>query len=115
MRRLGALVAVLFLFSAPAWAEGFLTAYEDLPLAPGLAEDTGAALSFDSPGGRIVDALARGAVKPTEVLKFYAATLPQLGWSRESDTVWRREAEVLRIEAGSEGRGSAVRFHVSPE
>ncbi|MGE5503652.1 MAG: hypothetical protein ACM31L_04445 [Actinomycetota bacterium] len=114
MRRLIVLAGFL-LAAAPAAADGFLSAYEDLPLAPGLAEDTTAALSFDSPGGRIVDALARGAVKPAEVLKFYGATLPQLGWSRESDTVWRRESEVLRIEATHEGRGAAVRFHVSPE
>lgn len=106
------LVAVV---SGPAFGEGFLTAYEDLPLAPGLSEEVGAGLAFDSASGRIVEAVAHGPVRPAEILKFYAVTLPQLGWVRDSDTRYRRETEVLRLEASPEGRGVAVRFHVSPE
>jgi hypothetical protein len=101
--------------SGPASGEGFLTAYEDLPLPPGLTEEAGTALVFDSAAGRIVEAMAHGSVKPAEVLKFYAVTLPQLGWTRDSDTRYRRETEVLRLEASPEGRGVAVRFNVSPE
>ena len=35
---------------------------------------------FDTPAGRIVEAVASGAVTRDEVLAFYAETLPQLGW-----------------------------------
>ena len=98
-----------------ARAEGFLGVYEDLPLAPGLAEVEGSGLSFDSPGGRIVEGYATGAVEAAEILKFYAATLPQLGWARDSDTLYRREAEVLKIDTEVDGGALAVHFTISPE
>jgi len=98
-----------------AQAEGFLGVYEDLPLAPGLAEVEGSGLSFDSPGGRIIEGYAKGAAKAADVLKFYAATLPQLGWTRDSDTLYRREAEVLKLNTESDGRALVVHFTISPE
>jgi hypothetical protein len=114
--RILALALVLALAAAaPAAAEGFLAAYEDLPLAPGLTEVAGSGMSFDSPGGRIVEAYAQGKAKPADILRFYATTLPQLGWSRESDTLYRREAEVLRLDPTTEGRGVLLRIAISPE
>lgn len=98
-----------------ARADGFLSDYEDLPLAPGLDEVADSGLTFDSPAGRIVESYAKGPVKEAEILKFYAATLPQLGWSRESDTVYRRESEVLRLNAELQGRALMVHFTISPE
>lgn len=98
-----------------ARAEGFLGVYEDLPLAPGLTEVEGSGLAFDSPGGRIVEGYAKGAAKAADVLKFYAATLPQLGWTRESDSLYRREAEVLKLSTEANGRALVVHFTISPE
>ncbi|MCR6629757.1 MAG: hypothetical protein NVV74_06715 [Magnetospirillum sp.] len=98
-----------------AHAEGFLGVYEDLPLAPGLAEVQGSGLTFDSPGGRIVEGYAKGAVKAADILKFYATTLPQLGWTRESDSQYRREAEVLKLDTEADGRALVVHFTISPE
>jgi hypothetical protein len=118
MRKLLALFAVFALVlggAAPASAESFLGVYEDLPLAPGLAEVQGSGLSFDSPAGRIIEGYAKGNVKAGEVLKFYATTLPQLGWTRESDTLYRREAEVLKLDTELEGRALVVHFTISPE
>lgn len=105
----------MILAAAPARAQGFLGAYEDLPLAPGLTEDANAGVVFDSPGGRIVEAYATGAVKAAEVLRFYAATLPQLGWTRETDTVYRREAEVLRLDPATHGKTLTLRYAISPD
>ena len=105
----------MLLTAASARAEGFLSVYEDLPLAPGLTELADSGVAFDSPGGRIVEAFAQGAVKAADVLKFYAATLPQLGWTRESDTLYRREAEVLRLDPVTQGKTITLRFAVSPE
>ena len=110
-----AFALALILGSGSAWAGPFLSAYEDLPLAPGLTEAAGAGVAFDSPSGRIVEAYAHGPVKAAEVLKFYAATLPQLGWRRESDTLYRREAEVLRLDPASKGGVLTLRFAISPE
>jgi hypothetical protein len=108
------LVSILGL-SQPAAAEGFLGVYEDLPLAPGLTEMQSDGLTFDSPGGRIVEGYAKGAVKAADILKFYATTLPQLGWTRETDTLYRREAEMLKLDTELEGRALVVHFTISPE
>lgn len=108
-------LALSFALAASARAEGFLAVYEDLPLAPGLAEVQGSGVAFDSPMGRIVEGYAKGAVKAADVLKFYATTLPQLGWTRETDTLYRREAEVLKLGTDTEGRALVVHFTISPE
>ncbi len=115
-RRLAtAFVLTLLLGAGSARAEAFLSAYEDLPLPPGLTEAMGSGVSFDSPSGRIVEAYAHGAAKAADILKFYAATLPQLGWTRESDRLYRREAEVLRLETSHDRAGTTLRFTISPE
>ena len=49
------------------------------------------------------------------ILRFYAATLPQLGWTRESDSRFRREHEVLKLESAGDARMLTVRFTISPE
>lgn len=118
MRKLRAIVGALALLAAPALpaaAQSFLGSYEDLPLPPSFAELPGSGMSFDSPGGRIVEAFAKGSGKAPEVYGFYRSTLPQLGWSREADTVYRRDSEVLRLDAHPEGRALVIRFHISPE
>jgi len=110
-----ALCALVLGAAAPAFAEGFLGVYEDLPLPPGLTEVQGSGLSFDSPAGRIIEGYAKGPVKAADVLKFYAAALPQLGWTRETDTLYRREAELLKLDTEQEGKALVVRFTISPE
>ncbi len=117
-RRLAAGLVALALAAAlpsPGLAAGFLSVCEDLPLPPGLAEIAGSSLAFDSPTGRIVEAYAEGKGSPEQVLRFYASTLPQLGWTRESDTRFRRDAEVLRLDAQPHGPVVVVHFTVSPE
>jgi hypothetical protein len=110
-----AFALALILGPGSAWAGPFLAAYEDLPLAPGLMEVEGSGVSFDSPSGRIVEAYAHGAAKPADILKFYAATLPQLGWTRESERLYRRETEVLRLEMIPDRAGTTLRLTISPE
>ncbi len=115
-RLLPVLFALLVLLaSVPAVAGGFLSNYEDLPLAPGLSEIPGSGLTFDSPSGRIVEAYAAGKVAAAAVLGFYAATLPQLGWTREGDTSYRRDAQVLRLDAKADGASVVVHFTISPQ
>jgi hypothetical protein len=93
----------------------FLSRLEDLPLAPGLSEDTAAGLSFDSAGGRIVEAYARGNMTEDQVLQFYKETLPQLGWTAESARQYRRSGERLRLELTSGGPGVTVHYSLSPQ
>lgn len=115
MRKLTLILGGLVLFAGSPLAGEFLGGYEDLPLAPGLSEIAGSGLSFDSAGGRIVEAYAQGDAESTEILKFYAATLPQLGWVRLSDTEYRREAEMLTLSPRTDGQALVVQFKISPE
>jgi hypothetical protein len=95
-------------------AAGFLSIAEDVPLMPGLAENADAAAVFDKPSGRIASTEAKGAVTAQAVRQFYAATLPQLGWTRQNSEEFRREKEQLRL--GFVGRDGAltVRFELAP-
>jgi len=108
------LVAALGAATA-ADADGFVSGIEDLPLMQGL-EEAESGMVFDSPAGRIVEAVAVGRVSREDILDFYTETLPQLGWTPAGDGVFRREGEVLRVEfPGSDGSGTTVRFALSPE
>ena len=103
-------------FAAPAnAADVFLSRLEDLPLAPGLSEDTGAGLSFDSAGGRIVEAYARGHLTEDQVIHFYRETLPQLGWTADNERQYRRGGERLRLELTRSGQGLTVHYSLSPQ
>ncbi len=95
--------------------EAFLAGLEDVPLMPGLAEIEDAGVVFDKPEGRIVEAYARGELSAAQVLSFYNATLPQLGWRAESGGRFRREGEVLRLAFTTAGKRLTVRFSLSPD
>jgi hypothetical protein len=110
-------VAALLLSAWTARAEavdGFLSNVEDLPLMSGLIEDKAAGLAFDAAGGRIVEAYAYGAVSERQVLDFYGETLPQLGWTTESQTQFYRNGERLRLEFAQSDRGLTVHYLLSP-
>jgi len=96
-------------------AEGFLTRVEDLPLAPGLAEDVRNGFAFDSASGRIVDAYATGDISEEQVLRFYRETLPQLGWTAEGDGRYRRNGEQLRLDVDRDADGVTVHYSLSPQ
>ena len=100
---------------AHAQVPAFLGTIEDLPLMPGLTEAVDAGMAFESPSGRIAEAHASGPVTRRQVLGFYAATLPQLGWEREAAGRYRREGEILRLEFGdATPSGLGVRFTLAP-
>lgn len=116
-------LALAFLLAVPsgsdARAAAFLDGFEDLPLMPGLSQQADRTILFDSPYGRVVEAYAAGRITAADVVDFYHATLPQLGWRREAERVFRREGEVLRIDFPRPTTGGAavlvVRFEVSPD
>ena len=63
--RILTLIAGLILLSVfTGRAEQFLAGFEDLPLMPGIKPVANAGVAFDSPGGRIVESYATGAVTP---------------------------------------------------
>lgn len=81
----------------------FASHVEDLPLMDGLTE-TGEGFPFETPQGRIVRIVAEGRVNASEVGRFYAETLPALGWRRAGDgLVFTRAGETLEIETSGRG------------
>lgn len=105
---------VLAAASADSADPAFLSEFEDLPLMPGLVEEADRGMVFDSPSGRVVEAVASGAVTADEVRSFYAATLPELGWEPAGDGIYRRESEVLRLEISTEGSDVDIKFSLAP-
>ncbi len=94
----------------------FLSVIQDVPLMPGLTERPDAAVLFDKPEGRIVEAEATGRLVRAEVLKFYAASLPQLGWRARGEGRFLRDREELALSFASGAGGViTVRFTLSPD
>ena len=126
-RRARALAVAVLVAAGPWWTppaageDGFLNGIEDLPLMPLLSENAEGGMVFDTPAGRIVEAVASGAVTRDDVLAFYAETLPQLGWTREGAARFRREGEILRLEftdsnpPSNWGAALTVRFAIYPD
>lgn len=96
----------------------FVTGLEDVPLMPDLQDVPEAAVIFDKPAGRLVEAYAEGDVEGAAVLQFYRDTLPQLGWSIEASEaatgVFFREGERLEIHVLEGQDRRTVRFVLSP-
>ena len=96
----------------------YLTAVTDLPLPPGLVEEVDAGVNFDKPEGRIVEALARGAVAKADVAAFYRAALPGLGWKPlvddQAGSRWQRGGEILTVDIVDSGDPFVVRFSIAP-
>jgi len=120
-KKLIALALILLCPTLAGAAEAFLTAIEDVPLAPSLSEQATGGMVFDSPTGRIVEAVATGTVPADQVTAFYTQTLPQLGWSSAGKMIFKREAETLRITIEPAPQKGAVqkdaiivRFNLAP-
>lgn len=112
---LAALLALALAGPRPAGASDFVAGIADLPLMPGLRELPGEGLLFDKPGGRIIEAYAEGEnLARQAVIDFYHQTLPQLGWQRQGNLVFVREAEELKLTLSEEGRRVIVRFDIAP-
>jgi hypothetical protein len=112
------LLAIGFGGVAVAAEPAYLREVSDIPLPAGLVEDAAAGVAFDKPGGRIVEAVARGDGAAGPVVAFYRAALPQLGWRPvgAADALsWRREGESLRLEVAEAGPVVTVRFYLAPE
>ena len=114
MRR-WALAAMLLAAQPTAAAGGFFASVSDLPLMAGLVERPEAALVFDKPGGRIVEAVAEGPVSAAAVERFYRTSLAELGWRAETGFVFHREGERLSIALDSAGPTLVARFTITPE
>lgn len=88
-----------FSLNAQAETTAFFSSVQDIPLKPGLVELDDQALTFDKPGGRIIESIAQ--IKNgtnQEVLSYYEQALPQLGWTKKYDGSFVRNGERLKID-----------------
>ena len=115
-----AIVAIARMVGAASRADdGFLTVADDLPLMAGLVENVEAGVLYDKPSGRIVEAYASGALSAYDVVRFYASTMPELGWRRQrmvatNDLEFERDGERLTIEVRQLAGELTVRFSLAP-
>ena len=117
-------LALAFGGEAGAAASGearFSNYIDDLPVMPGLTE-TEDGYAFDiAQGGRMAEARLAGSADARVVRSFYAATLPQLGWTPVGPEVYiyrrGRERLIFRVEQKRSGRGPDLLaiFVVTPE
>jgi len=84
----------------------------------GLKQAEDAAVSFDTPSGRTLEAYAPSSdIGERKIKDFYNRTLPQLGWkkvpesSKKSSVSYEREGEVLTISIDN-GTPLSVRFEL---
>lgn len=111
MRAVVVLAGVLgFAGAALAQAPEYLSGHEDLPLLAGLTQDRDSVMVFDTPQGRVVETFAQTPESGAKVLSAYAETLPQMGWTRKSQTRYERGAEALVFEVVSKGPPTVVRI-----
>src|SRR5258708_16451349 len=85
---IGALLAARTVAAQKGTRAGFVAGTEDVPLMPGLRNEDGTLVVFDKPQGRIIEVEARGKVTRAAVEKFYAASLPALGWVPHASHGW---------------------------
>jgi hypothetical protein len=108
------LVVLTGLAAQTAAAPGFVAGTEDIPLMPGLRNQESTLVVFDKPQGRIVEIEARGKVTRAAAEKFYAASLPPLGWVADGTHRWRRDGEGLRLDIKGPDGDLRVGFSLSP-
>lgn len=111
---IAAAMAGFLLASPPGHGAVFLAGFEDVPVMPGITVDDDAAMAFDTPAGRIVEAYAAGPVTRDAVRQFYQTALPQLGWVRVGELTFQRDGETLTVELLDAAAALTVRFRLAP-
>ena len=111
MHVLATVVGLLAAQSAAA-ETAFIAGLNDVPLMPGLTP-LGETLVFDKPGGRIAEATFTGRASPDAVAKFYADTLPQLGWRAAGRNHYLRDHEELTLYVRADSQAT-LRVVVQP-
>lgn len=118
------LIGVFTLAPNTLWGqEAYLSLAQDIPLAPGLAEEQTRAVIFDKPQGRIIRMVAitdDNTIAAETISRFYQTTLPNLGWVRddrkqdlEQDLRFRRDGEALSIRFIKGAAHQAI-FEITP-
>ena len=114
---LAVLLAALLAGCTAIEGDTYFAGIDDLPLMPGFDERPAERTSFETPAGRIEARGAAGNADRAAVLRFYAETLPQLGWHRLAGDVYARGEERLHLDlapAPDEPGGLLLRILITP-
>ncbi len=111
------IIALMFLagMARGEATDRFVAGLGELPLMPGLVEQTDQRLIYEKPDGRIITAIARGGLSVKDISAFYAETLPELGWRRTAVWEYRREKEILRLTITTFASYTEVQYKIAPE
>jgi hypothetical protein len=110
-------MSVGFAPSAKAQDEAFsfFQTINDVPVMPGLLELDEDAVIFDKAEGRIAKGSAVGKyVEIEDIHRFYAQTLPQLGWQQKNPGYYVRDDEYLKMSLKKNQSFNFVHFSVGP-
>tara|TARA_Y100000590_G_scaffold280124_1_gene314709 strand:+ start:48662 stop:49018 length:357 start_codon:yes stop_codon:yes gene_type:complete len=77
----------------------FFQALPDIPVAEGIQPLPDQETVFDKPAGRFaqVVALLNHPEEKNNILSYYHQSLPAFGWSAQSDTLYKRGNETLKL------------------
>lgn len=118
MRYAFLLLILCMALSGAAMAESkpvFFEALYDVPVMPGLEEAKDQAMLFDKPDGRIASVVAVSEnLSAGEVSRFYADSLPQLGWKKTSENQYVRDKDQLYMEVVKKPPLTIVHFTLQP-
>lgn len=94
------LILLTLCFPKLSMAEGFMAAFEEIPLQDGLIEEE--PFSYDTEELRIIEQyVSSSEITKTEFLKFYLASLKSLGWEKINEKAnavsFKREDESLTL------------------
>ena len=112
-------VAIFLLGFIPAYGlaqqDRFFQTLYDVPRMAELTEIADGAVFFDKPNGRIAQALAFAeGVGREDIIKFYDAVLPQMGWRPISTGQYQRESDKLLIKFDKRDEALLVKFTIRP-
>lgn len=93
----------------------FSKAISDLPIMPGLTEETESIVIFDKPNGRFIETSASGNVPPQKISHFYRQALPALGWQAQAEGQYRRGQDNLILAIKSDQPQSRISFTITPD
>ncbi|MDA0782243.1 MAG: hypothetical protein PQ612_09535 [Rickettsiales bacterium] len=95
--------------------QNYVSGIEDMPVYHGFKEQEGAAISYDTTNGRIINAeFYSPDASVSDVKLFYEATLPQLGWSVVEPDIYRRDGETLELNITKKNGQTALKFTIRP-
>lgn len=93
----------------------FFEALYDVPVMPGLEEVKDQAMLFDKPDGRIASIVAVSEkLSAADISRFYADSLPQLGWKKTSENQYVRAKDQLNMEVVKKPPLTIVHFTLQP-